>query len=103
MDSGLQWTLLTYPGISGVVVMLVGGIKKLWPSWVENKEPHVALALCIILGTLAKLTISGAFAGIQWVPHEVALIGSAFGAKMIHDHLVNDIVKGGSDSEEEKK
>ncbi len=97
-----QWTLLTYPGISVIVVALVGGVKKLWPAWVEGKEPTVSFALCIILGVLAKVTMAGAFTNVQWLPHIVFLIGTAFGAKMIHDHIVNDIVKGG-DSTEEKK
>lgn len=94
MNDISQWTLLTYPGISAVVVMMIGGIKKLWPTWVVGKEPHIGLALSITLGVLAKVTVAGAFTGVQWVPHIVALIMSAFGAKLIHDHLVNEIVKG---------
>jgi hypothetical protein len=88
-----QWTLLTYPGISAVVVMLIGGIKKLWPSWVVGKEPHIGLGLSVVLGVSAKATMAGAFVGVQWVPHIVALVGAAFGAKLIHDHLLNDIIK----------
>jgi hypothetical protein len=88
-----QWTLLTYPGISAVVIMLIGGIKKLWPTWVNGKEPHISLASCLILGIATKLTIQGAFVGVQWVPHIVALLGAAFGAKIGHDWLLNEIIK----------
>lgn len=93
-----QWTLLTYPGIAAVVVMMVGGAKKLWASWISGKEPHLSLALTLVLGVVSKVSISGAFAGIHWVTHIVALVGTAFTAKVIHDWLVNEVVKG-----EEKK
>lgn len=88
-----QWTLLTYPGISAVVIMLVGGLKKLFPAWIGGKEPHIGLASCLILGIAAKLTISGAFTGVLWVPHVVGLLGAAFGAKVGHDWLLNEIIK----------
>lgn len=87
-----QWTLLTYPGISAVVVALVGGVKTLWPKWVDGKEPTVAFALSIIIGVLAKLTMPGAFQTVSWLPHVVFLIGSSFGAKLIHDHIINDVI-----------
>jgi hypothetical protein len=98
-----QWTLMTYPGISAVVVMMVGGVKKLWPKWVEGKEPTVSFALSLVLGIAAKLTMAGAYAGIQWLPHIVGLICASFGAKLIHDHLINDVIKGGDDAPAEEK
>lgn len=89
-----QWTLLSYPGISAAVVMLVGGLKKLFPAWIGGKEPHIALALSAALGVAAKLTIPGAYEAVLWVPHLVALLAVAFGAKVGHDWIVNELVKG---------
>ena len=88
-----QWTLLTYPGISAVVVLMIGGMKKLFHAWIAGKEPHLGLSLSIILGIAMKLTVSGAFAGVHWVPHIVGLLFAAFGAKVGHDYLLNEIIK----------
>ena len=87
-----QWTIMTYPGVSAVVIMLIGGLKKLFPAWIDKKEPVLGLAFSVILGVLAKLTVPGAFEGVQWVPHFVGLIMAAFGAKLGHDYLLNEVV-----------
>lgn len=89
-----QWDLVTYAGISAAVVMLVGFAKKLFPAAVSGKEPHVSLGLSVLVGVVSKLTIPGAFDKVHWMTHLISLIGVAFGAKMIHDHLVNEVVKG---------
>lgn len=89
-----QWDLVSYGGIVGAVVGLVGFAKKLFPIWVGGKEPHLGLGLSLFLGVASKLTIPGAFTNIHWLSHVITLIGAAFGAKLTHDYLVNEIVKG---------
>lgn len=102
MSDVSQWTLLTYPGISGVVIMLIGGLKKLFPTWINGKEPVLGLVFCILLGIAAKATMPGAFAGVLWVPHIVGLLISSFGAKMGHDYLLNQVIKGDTGDAEKK-
>lgn len=92
-----QWTLLSYPGISAIVVMLIGGIKRMFPAWTDGKEPLLGLSFSVVLGVLAKLTVTGAFSDVQWVPHTVALVLTAFMAKLGHDYLLNQVVKGKDD------
>ncbi|MGI0150064.1 MAG: hypothetical protein ACREDF_11115 [Thermoplasmata archaeon] len=89
-----QWTLVSYTGIVAAVVMLVGFGKKLFPAWVKGKEPHLGLGLSVAIGVLSKLTIPGAFKDVHWMTHVIALVGAAFGAKLTHDHIINEIVKG---------
>lgn len=94
MDSFTQWDLVTYPGLMAAVVAIVGALKKLFPDWTENKEAYLGLSLSYALGIAAKFTIPGAFTKVHWVVFLVSLLFVALGAKLGHDHFLNEIIKG---------
>lgn len=91
-----QWDLVTYPGLIACVIAIVGALKKLFPNWIEGKEPYLGLGLSYILGIAAKLTIPGAYAKVHWLVFLVTLLFVAVGAKLGHDYFVNQILKGKS-------
>jgi hypothetical protein len=93
MESFTQWDMVTYPGLMAAVIAVVGGLKKLFPTWIDGKEPHLGLALSYILGISTKLFIPMAFAKVNWIVFLVSLLFVAVGAKLGHDHFVNEIVK----------
>lgn len=94
MDGFTQWDLVTYPGLMAAVVAIVGAIKKLFPAWTDGKEPYLGLSLSYVLGVATRLTIPGAFSKIHWVVFLVSLLFVAVGAKLGHDHLLNEVIKG---------
>lgn len=89
-----QWDLGTYFGLAAAVVGVVGLLKKLFPTWVTNKEPYLGLAFSYVLGISAKLFIPGSYVGVNWVIFLLSLLAVAAGAKFGHDHLLNEIIKG---------
>jgi hypothetical protein len=91
-----QWDLITYPGLMAAVIAVVGGLKHFFPIWIEGKEPQLGLALSYVLGIAAKLSIPGAFAKVHWIVFLVSLLFVAIGAKLGHDHLLNEVIKGHS-------
>lgn len=91
-----QWDLITYPGLMAAVVAIIGALKKLFPAWVEDKEPYLGLAFSYVLGVATKLTIHGAFTKVNWIVFLVSLLFVAVGAKLGHDHILNEIIKGHS-------
>jgi hypothetical protein len=91
-----QWDLLTYPGLMAAVIAIIGAIKKLFPSWAVDKEPYLGLAFSYVLGIATKLSIPGAFAKVHWIVFLVSLLFVAVGAKLGHDHLLNEVIKGHS-------
>jgi len=93
VENFTQWDLVTYPGLMAAVVAVVGGLKKLFPGWIEGKEPHLGLALSYLLGVSTKLFVPGAFAKIHWIVFLVSLLFVAVGAKLGHDHLLNEVIK----------
>jgi len=94
MDGFTQWDLVTYPGLMAAVVAIIGALKKLFPAWMDGKEPYLGLSLSYILGIAARLTIPGAFSKVHWVVFLVSLLFVAVGAKLGHDHLLNEVIKG---------
>lgn len=96
MDSFTQWDLVTYPGLMFCVVAIVGALKKLFPAWIDGKEPYLGLLLSYVLGIAAKLSIPNAFTKVHWVVFLVTLLFVAVGAKLGHDHILNEIIKGQS-------
>lgn len=94
MDNFTQWDLVTYPGLMAAVVAIVGGLKKLFPAWIDGKEPIMGLALSYVLGISTKLFIPLAFAKVHWIVFLVSLLFVAVGAKLGHDHLLNEVIKG---------
>lgn len=93
MENFTQWDLVTYPGIMAAVIAIVGGLKKLFPTWVDGKEPHLGLALSYVLGISTKLFVPLAFAKVNWIVYLVSLLFVAVGAKLGHDHFLNEIIK----------
>jgi hypothetical protein len=91
-----QWDFLTYPGLIAAVVAIIGAVKKLFPAWAVGKEPYLGLAFSYVLGVIAKLTIPGAFDKVHWIVFLVTLLFVALGAKLSHDHLLNEVIKGQS-------
>lgn len=94
MENFTQWDLVTYPGLMAAVIAIVGALKKLFPKWVEGKEAYLGLSMSYILGIAAKFSIPGAFAKVHWVVFLVSLLFVALGAKLGHDHFLNEIIKG---------
>jgi hypothetical protein len=94
MDGFTQWDLVTYPGLMAAVVAVVGALKKLFPAWTDGKEPYLGLSLSYVLGVTTKLTVPGAFEKIHWLVFLVSLLFVAVGAKLGHDHLLNEVIKG---------
>jgi hypothetical protein len=91
-----QWDLGTYFGLSAAVVGVLGLVKMLFPAWIVDKEPHIGLALSYILGISTKLFIPGMYKDVNWVIFLLSLLGVAVGAKLGHDHLLNEVIKGHS-------
>lgn len=97
-----QWDLVTYPGLSVAVIAVVGALKKLFPTWMDGKEPHLALILSYALGVSTKLFVPGAFEKIHWIVFLVSLIVVAAGAKWGHDNIVDRIIANKVSPEEKK-
>lgn len=91
-----QWDLGTYFGLSAAVVGVIGLLKMLFPAWIDGKEAHLGLALSYVLGISTKLFIPGMYKDVNWVIFLLSLLGVAVGAKLGHDHILNEIIKGHS-------
>jgi hypothetical protein len=93
VESFTQWDFLTYPGLAAAVVALIGALKKLFPTWIEGKEPVLGLVFSYVLGISTKLFMPGAYAKVHWVVFLASLLLVAAGAKWGHDVLLNQIIK----------
>jgi hypothetical protein len=86
--------LATYGGLSMAIVALIGAVKKLFPAWVADKEPMMALALSFFIGVSAKL--AGMFGGPNdfkgWVSHVIILVIVSAGSGILHDTVVNRVM-----------
>lgn len=94
--------LLSFGGLSMVVPMIVGGVKKLWKNWIDGKEPVIALALTYVLGISAKLAapdlaFGGQKGGMGWLVILVGLFFSWLGALSVHDNFVNKVMTSKAD------
>lgn len=90
--------LFSFAGLALLVPAIVGGIKKLWPKWIDGKEPTVALVITYVLGFTAKLTSKGvAFPGVSWVGLAVGLLFVAMAATQVHDTMLNKIIHRNDD------
>lgn len=96
MENFTQWDVATYFGLSAAVVGVMGALKKLFPSWIEGKEAHLGLALSYVIGVSTKLFMPGAYEKVHWIPFLLSLLLVAVGAKIGHDHLLNEVIKGQS-------
>jgi len=102
MQNFTQWDLATYPGLIAAVVAIIGLLKKMFPEWVDKKEPVMGLALSFTLGISAKLFMPGAFAAVHWVVYLISLLVVAAGAKIGHDYFVNQIIANKPSPDEKK-
>ena len=88
--------LASYGGLSVAVALLVGGIKRLWPVWIDKKEAAIAVLATFVLGTLAKVALPvvyGLHTLESWGLHCICLLFVAVGAKGLHDGVVNPFTK----------
>lgn len=84
----------SFGGLILIVPMVVGALKKLFPSWIVGKEPMVAVVVTYVVGVAAKLTIPGAFGGVGWLGLMIGLLLSSVASMTVHDQLVNKVIKG---------
>lgn len=103
MENFTQWDVATYFGLSAAVVGAIGALKKLFPSWIEGKEPHIGLVLSYVIGISTKVFMPGAYEKVHWVPFLLSLLLVAAGAKFGHDYLVNKVIANKPSSEEKIK
>lgn len=103
MENFTQWDLVTYPGLSLAVVAVVGALKKLFPNWIDGKEPVLGLISSYVLGISTKFFIPGAYEKVHWIVFLVSLLVVAAGAKWGHDVLLNQIMKNKVTDEGAKK
>jgi hypothetical protein len=83
----------TYAGIAALTTIVIGAIKKFWGEWTKGKEPFLAIGIPVILGVLGKL-VSAGFGDVSWANHVIALVLAGVGSGLIHDKLVNPLMKG---------
>ncbi|MGH7260558.1 MAG: hypothetical protein ACREI9_07725 [Nitrospiraceae bacterium] len=102
MQNFTQWDIATYPGLIAAVVAIIGLLKKLFPEWIEKKEPVLGLGLSYTLGISAKLFLPGAFKDVHWVVYMISLLAVAAGAKIGHDYFVNQIIANKAAPDEKK-
>jgi hypothetical protein len=96
--------LLSFGGLALLIPMLVGGLKKLWPIWIDGKEPALVFALTYGLGFAAKLTARAvAFPGVSWLGLVIGLFFVALAAAQVHDTFIDKVIHKEDDKSEEKK
>lgn len=86
--------------ITGGTTAAVGILKKLFPKWVDGKEEALAQLFPVLFTVVAKL--SGGFKHTEWVDALLFAVGGGLGANVIHDKLVNPLMKGLARKEEPK-
>lgn len=100
MDNFTQWDMATYFGLSAAVMGAVGALKKLFPSWVDEKEPYLGLAFSYLIGVSTKLFMPGAYDKVHWIPFLLTLLLVAAGAKFGHDYIIDRIISNKPSPEE---
>lgn len=89
----------SYTGISLIVMGMIGALKRLFRTWIDRKEPMLALMLTMAIGIAAK--VGGYFPGNDlksWLNHIIALLIAAAGAGIGHDYLINGVFNTKGDS-----
>ena len=85
--------LFSFGGLALIIPMMVGGLKKLWPSWISGKEPALVFLLAYVLGFTAKLTMKTvAFPNVSWLGLVVGLFFVALAAAQVHDTFINKVI-----------
>ena len=78
--------------ITACTTAAVGTLKKLFPDWVDGKEEGLAQAFPVAFVIIAKL--AHAFPGTDWVTAIMMAVGGGVGAGLVHDKIVNPLMKG---------
>jgi hypothetical protein len=78
--------------IAGGTTSAVGILKKLFPTWITGKEEALSQLFPVIFIVIAKL--AGGFKNTEWVDAMLFAVGGGIGANVIHDKLVNPLMKG---------
>lgn len=84
--------LLSYGGIATGVSFLVEGLKGLFKSKVDGKEPIIVIALSFIIGLAAKGLVPDVYGPNTpkaWALHGLILIFVAIGAAAFHDKFLS--------------
>jgi len=85
--------LFSFGGLALILPMIIGGLKKLWPAWIDGKEPMLVFILAYALGIAAKLTAKAvAFPNVSWLGLVVGLFFVALAAAQVHDTFVNKVI-----------
>lgn len=84
--------LLSYGGIAGGVSFLVEGLKAMFKSKVDGREPVLVILLAFVLGSAAKGLIPDVYGPNTvkaWGLHELILVFVAVGAAAFHDKFLS--------------
>lgn len=91
--------LWSFGGLALIIPMMVGGLKKLWPAWIDGKEPALCFILAYGLGFSAKLTAKTvAFPNVSWLGMLLGLFFVALAAAATHDTFINKVIHQEDDS-----
>ena len=85
--------LASYGGMAVGVTFLISALKAIWKSFIDGKEPILAIILSYIVGIVAKLVtdVYGPNTFKAWTLHILILLFVAVGAAVFHDKVVNAI------------
>jgi hypothetical protein len=94
--------LWSFGGLALIIPMMVGGLKKLWPTWINGKEPALVFILAYGLGFAAKFTAKTvAFTGVSWLGLVVGLFFVGLAAAQVHDTFIRKVIHSESDNKED--
>ena len=82
--------------IAMAVVATVGALKRAWPAWVGGKEEFLSIVLPVAFVIAAKIV--GGFKGTGWVDALVWAFASGPTAGLLHDKVLDPVVKFGTKS-----
>lgn len=77
--------------ISLGVLFTISALKRGFPTWIAGKEEFLAMVLPVAFTIIAK--VLGAFKVTDWVTALIAAIGAGLAAQVLHDKVVNPVVK----------
>lgn len=91
--------LYSFGGLALVIPMIVGGLKKLFPAWIDGKEPAIVFILSYVIGITAKLSMKAvAFPNVSWLGLLIGLFFVALAAAEVHDTFINKVIHKEDDS-----
>ena len=89
--------LTSIGGIAAVAYLLVGALKRAWPVWVAGKEEVIAIGGALAIGFVMKKWC-GSFVDVAWGSHVMQLLASGIFAQLIHDKVMNPLIKASQPS-----